>query len=89
MEQIIAFLIGPIVSWLQGDTLSGYFKNKKTEKRVKYGLSVLTCVVCGALLHYGDYVVYGEFQWESLLANIGIMFATSQTYYNSYFKLKK
>lgn len=89
MEQILAIIAGPIASHLQGDFLSSYFSNKVLEKRVKFFLSLLVAFLCGLALHYGDFMMYGDFDWESVFQNAGIVFATSQSYYNMYFKLKK
>lgn len=79
MDQLISIFLGFVASKLQGKT--------ELSKRVKYILSLLACVVAGFVAHGVQIGFGGEFNLNELLANIGIAFTTSQTYYNTYFKL--
>lgn len=88
METTIALILGFLASRLQGN----WFKNMNVSEtwriRIRYILSFVICVVCGVAVNYGTFLVDGQFSWESLLGNIGVAFAASQTYYNTYFRLK-
>ena len=82
MDQIISLLLGFVASYVQKGT------GKKFSKRTKYIISLSACVLAGLIAHAMQIMAAGEFDLNELLANIGIAFATSQTYYNAYFKPK-
>ncbi len=89
MEQLLSAILGPLASQLQGNFLKKSKMDDKWKKRIRFGLSLAVCILGGFLIHIGRFWVDGQIEWNTLLANMGIMFATSQTYYNTYFKLKK
>ena len=89
VQEIISFALGFVAVKMQGFSFKDYFKNKKLEKIVRYGISLFVCMVGGLLIHLGDFYVSGEFNMNELLSNVGVMFATSQTFYNTYFRFKK
>lgn len=82
MDQIISIALGFVASYVQKGT------GKDLTKRTKYIISFSACILAGLLAHVMQIMVAGEFDLNELLANIGIAFATSQTYYNAYFKPK-
>ena len=82
LDQVLSILFGLLASYLQGN------KGQYLSKRVKYIIALSACVLAGAFTHGIQLWTGGTFSWQELLANIGIAFATSQTYYNTYFKLK-
>ena len=94
MEQIIALVLGVIASRLQGNWLKtpGDVSEKKRIwfKRLRFGIGMLASISAGFVAYF-----YGLWQDGSglndtttILANIGLAFTASQTYYNTYFKLK-
>ena len=89
MEQIIAVLLGFVASWLQGGKLKSLNLSDKATSRLRFVVSLVTPLLAGFALHYGDFMLNGEFNWAEVFANFGLMFATSQTYYNTYFKHKE
>jgi len=82
MDQLISIALGWLSSYLQGNSTD------ELDPRLRYAVSLGACVVAGFLSH-GLQVWYGAgFDIQELLANIGIAFATSQSYYKLYFKGK-
>ena len=89
MEYAISFVLGIIGSRLQGNWFKNLKINEKTRIRLRYAISFVVCLACGVAVNYGAFLVDGEFDWESLLANVGTAFVSSQTYYNTYFRLQE
>lgn len=83
MEQLVALLLGLVASALQKDRF------KRIGKRYRFLISLVACVIMGLGVQGYTLWAEGTFSGEELLANIGMAFAASQTYYNVYFRLKK
>jgi len=82
MEQIMALILGGVASWVQGS------KGKSLGKRWKYVISFGACVVAALAVEGIKLAAGGEFDPHMTLQYLGIAFASSQTLYNTYFRLK-
>lgn len=90
MEQLLAAILGIIGAWAQGDAFKSWFSNEKTRIRVRFAISLVTSLIAGVAVTFftNEFQPKETFSWAMLAANAGIAFATSQTYYNTYFRLK-
>lgn len=80
MEQILSVFLGIIASWIQGRTsMSG---------DLKFVLSLIAASLAGFTVTAFNLYVNKEYNPEMLLANIGMAFTASQTYYQTYLKKK-
>lgn len=88
MEQIIALFLGYAASRLQGN----WFKNLKIQEatriRLRYSISLLLSIIAGVISTLPSIIQNGEVNRETVLMNVGVAFTVSQTYYNTYFRLK-
>lgn len=91
MEQLLAAILGIVGAWIQGDAFKTWFSNEKTRIRIRFALSLLVSVFAGFLTTFftNELKPKNEFSWVTLLGNAGFAFTASQTYYNTYFRLKK
>lgn len=87
MEQAIAFVLGWLAVHLQGNWLKNKF-SADTSIRVRFILSLVISVAAGLISTLPSLLQDGKVKWEDALMNIGVAFTTSQTYYNTYFRLK-
>ena len=82
MEYFIAAVLGWIASWLQA-------KNFKSMHSIwRYLIAFGSCFLAAGLVTFISVNQGGQFDVDQFLALIGSAFVTSQTYYNTYFKLK-
>lgn len=88
MEYAISFVLGTLASQLQGGFLKDVPMSETTRRRLRFGVSLWACLICGVAVNYGAFLVDGEFDWESVLTNIGAAFISSQAYYNMHFRTK-
>lgn len=80
MDNILALALGAVASHIQG--------KMDIHPIGKFVLSLIICVIAGALSTLITLFSTGEFTQENLLANIGAAFIAGQTYYQVYFKRK-
>ena len=87
MEQVIALILGWASVHLQGNWLKNKLSDS-TRIRVRFFISLFISVLAGLLSTLPSLIQDGKLKWEDALMNIGVAFTTSQTYYNTYFRLK-
>lgn len=80
MNELTSILLGWLASWIQSDS------GKKLGKRTRYFISIGACLICAFV---ANLLSGNSLEAQEILANFGVAFATSQTYYNTYFRLKK
>lgn len=84
-------MLGLFASWVQGD----FFKNLDISDtwriRLRYSISLFASIAAGFGVYFYDLYTNGQMlnDVQTVLANIGAAFMGSQTYYNTYFRLKK
>lgn len=83
MEYFISAILGWLASWLQSNNFS------QNHSSLKYLISLGSCFIVGGIITLINLIQSGKFDIEQLLSSIGVAFATSQTYYNLYFKNKE
>ncbi len=90
MEQIVSLILGVIASFVQGDFLKGLNVSEKWRIVIRYSISLLASIAAGFAVYFYGLYQNGENLNDitTILANIGTAFAGSQTYYNTYFRLK-
>lgn len=77
MEQILSISLGWLASVLQTG------RGKDLPKKAKYAIALLACLVAGTATHL---LGMDGFDLNTLLANVGLAFAASQSHYNLFFK---
>jgi len=93
MENVISYLLpvvmGFVASWLQGRPFSKLDLSEKTKDYLNFGIAVLASIVAGVLSTVFIGELHGvEWTTTNAVANIGIVFAASQTSFITYFKNK-
>ena len=89
MELILSTILGFAASNLQGDFLKDSKISKKWKKRIRFLLSISLCVVAGFVSHFAQMYLDGvKLDLRILIGDIGLAFMVSQTYYQTFFKLK-
>jgi len=90
MDQILALILGPLASFIQGSFLKDSEMSSKWKVRLRFMLSWAVCLVASIVIQFVDAKQGGSaFDWSQLGANLGLMFTSSQATYNLYFKPKK
>lgn len=89
MEQLFAIALGFAAVHLQGDWLKNLNISDAWRVRIRYVISFALALTAGFISSLPQMVMQdGKISWQDLFANMGIALATSQGYYNTYFRLK-
>lgn len=79
MEYLISIALGGIASQLQG-------KLKNLKSGWRFFIAMSSCVLVASIVTAFNVFSGGTFNMNELLASFSLAFATSQTYYNMFFK---
>lgn len=75
MNETISLILGAVLP-----PIIDLLTKKVTDDKVRFGISMLVCVVVGVVINYQT------FDLQNILGSVGIVFASAQVVYRTYWK---